>query len=221
MKLRNNIVAILFVSSFLGLNAQSSPLDEVKKLGINDLDKIFRILNAKSTEPRQRLFIMENLNILLLENSGSEKINYEVMQKLAGVYENNPEEGSSYNSTIRKKACIMLSQFDRGPYPEDAIEKIGSFIKKEKNVNVSETCIAALGNFPQNADPANKILLELLNKYVKKKKPGEDDEQIMSSIITSLGRLKQKSAYIPLMKVLESKYSTEIKNSAKEVLESY
>ena len=48
----------------------------------------------------------------------------------------------------------------------------------------------------------------------------EEDTELMLSVIEALGIFKSKSSYIPLMKLLDSKYSIEVKNNAKEVLES-
>ena len=59
----------------------------------------------------------------------------------------------------------------------------------------------------------------MLDSSLKKKFVSDDDIEIANAIIEVLGKFKKKQSYLTLLKVLDSKYPTDIKNKAKKTLE--
>jgi hypothetical protein len=195
--------------------------EEISKLGFKDLPILATHVENKKARPRFKILVMERMNIVLLENKSKLNENgKELIGILSNLLDNNPDSESSYYPMIRKKSCFMLGNFRKTNFEEDAYDRILQQIKNETNLEVTGTCLGVMVNFDNYKDKTNKILIELTKVLLKKKRLDDEDSDLMQSIINGFAELKFKSSYIPLMKVLDSKFPVEIKNSAKEVLET-
>ena len=92
-------------------------------------------------------------------------------------------------------------------------------IISESDGEIASTCIRVLGDFNSQKEDLNKFVNEVLKKSLKKKKFDEDDVELALASIEILDKFTMRQSYLTLMKVLSSKYPTEVKNSAKKTLE--
>lgn len=195
-------------------------LEEIQNLQIVDIPKIPNWIMDKKTIPRFKLMILEKLNILLLNNPDEITNQAQtLLPLLSDVKDNNKDNGSSYNYLIRKKSCLLLNHFNGTKYETESYEMIKNQIQNEDNSEVTATCIQVSSLFENKKDETNKILISMLDSSLKKKKITEDDVEKVATIIEVLQKFKKKQSYLTLLKVLDSKYPTEIKNKAKQILE--
>jgi hypothetical protein len=196
-------------------------LEEIQNIQIGDIKKISAWVNDKKTKPRFKVMILERLNILLLSNQENVSKNADdLLELLSGVKKNNKDDGSSYNFLLRKKTCLFLSYFNGTEREEDSYEMIKANISSEDNGDVAATCIQVIASYQSKKDETNKMLVRMLDSSIKKKAINDEDIEIASSIIDVLEKFKKKQSYLTLLKVLESKYPTDIKNKAKKTLET-
>ena len=114
----------------------------------------------------------------------------------------------------------MLGYLKKTSFRDEAYTKLHNQIISETSGDVAGTCITVISDFEERKDQTTKLLIGIIHTELKKKRVDEEDTELMLSVIEALGIFKSKSSYIPLMKLLDSKYSIEVKNNAKEVLES-
>lgn len=196
-------------------------LEEIQSIKISDIQKINSWMLDKKTKPRFKVMILEKLNILLLENPEELIANREQLFSLfKNINKNHKDKGSSYNYLLRKKNCLLLSQFKGTEKENDSYEQIKENILTEDNGEVAASCIQMSGSYENKKDETNKLLVKLLEPTLKKKKVNEEEIEIASAIVDVLGKLKKKQSYLPLLKVLDSSYPTDVKNKAKKTLET-
>lgn len=196
-------------------------LEEIQNIQIGDIKKIHGWMNDKKTKPRFKVMILEKLNILLLNNQEEVSNNGDALLKiLSEIKKNSKDDGSSYNYLLRKKSCLLLSYFNGTDKENESYEIIKKNISTEDNSEVAATCIQAIASYRGKIDLTNKILLGILDSSLNKKKMNEEDVEIANALIEVLDKFKKKQSYLTLLKVLESKYPTDIKNKAKKTLES-
>ncbi|MBP9886262.1 MAG: hypothetical protein KBF93_08185 [Leptospiraceae bacterium] len=205
---------------FIQIISAEPRLEEIQNLQIIDIPKIPNWIRDKKTIPRFKLMILEKLNILLLDNPDEITNQAQtLLQLLSDVKDNNKDNGSSYNYLIRKKSCLLLNHFNGTKYETESYEMMKNQIQNEDNSEVAATCIQVSSLFENKKDETNKILISMLDSSLKKKKITEDDVEKVATIIEVLGKFKKKQSYLSLLKVLDSKFPTEIKNKAKQILE--
>lgn len=202
-----------------GLVAEPS-LEEIQRIQISDLKKISLWMNDKKTKPRFKVMILEKLNILLLDHPEEvTKHSDELLDLFSNVKKNNKDDGSSYNFLLRKKACLFLSYFKGTEKEIESYERLQSTISTEDNGEVAATCIEVMSLYENKKEDTQKVLIRMLDSSLKKKFVSDDDIEIANAIIEVLGKFKKKQSYLTLLKVLDSKYPTDIKNKAKKTLE--
>jgi len=205
---------------FIQIGFAEPRLEEIQNLQITDIPKIPNWIKDKKTIPRFKLMILEKLNILLLNNPDEITNQAEtLLQLLSDAKDNNKDTGSSYNYLIRKKSCLLLNHFNDTKYEKESYEMIKNQFQSEDNSEVAATCIQVSSLFENKKDETNKTLISMLDSSLKKKKITEDDVEKVATIIEVLEKFKKKQSYLTLLKVLDSKYPTEIKNKAKRTLE--
>lgn len=196
-------------------------LEEIQSIKISDIQKINSWMLDKKTKPRFKVMILEKLNILLLENPEELIANKDQLFSLfRNINRNHKDKGSSYNYLLRKKNCLLLSQFKGTEKENDSYEQIKENILTEDNGEVAASCIQMSSSYENKKDETNKLLVKMLEPTLKKKRVNEEEIEIASAIIDVLDKFKKKQSYLPLLKVLESAYPGEIKNKAKKTLET-
>lgn len=208
---------LLFTTIILG----EPSLEEIQNIQIRDIKKISGWVNDKKTKPRFKVMILEKLNILLLGNQENvSKYSDDILELLSGVKKNNKDDGSSYNFLLRKKTCLFLSYFSGTEKEDQSYEMLKNHIISEDNGDVAATCIQVMDNYQNKKEDTNKMLVRILDSSLKKRAINDEDIEIADSIIDVLEKFKKKQSYLILLKVLESKYPTDIKNKAKKTLET-
>ncbi len=169
-------------------------LEEIQSIKISDIQKINSWMLDKKTKPRFKVMILEKLNILLLENPEELIANREQLFSLfKNINKNHKDKGSSYNYLLRKKNCLLLSQFKGTEKENDSYEQIKENILTEDNGEVAASCIQMSGSYESKKDETNKLLVKLLEPTLKKKKVNEEEIEIASAIVDVLGKLKKNN----------------------------
>lgn len=124
------------------------------------------------------------------------------------------------DKTLRKKICQNLSGFKNSSISEKAYSAAESIVQSEKESDVNLICVNSLLHLSSDRNKSCRILVHELKKLAAKNDIKNEDEVLLQKIIEVIGQQKFKGAYVSLMKILESGYSVQSKNSAKKVIES-
>jgi len=126
---------------------------------------------------------------------------------------------SSRRPILRETACISLIAFSSLPGSKNLLAPLGGVLGNQKEVSSVRLAAArALGRFSRDADEASDQLISALTKEMKSG-PGENII-LVAVIINSMGRLRSKKGFVPLMRVINSRFPTSCKRAAQRALEN-
>lgn len=196
-------------------------IEEIKNFQLKDLKMIPVWISDKNTTPRFKAMILERMNILFLENQ-NQLIPYSEEIKLifTNLASDNSNHQSSYGLIIRKKTCLMLGYFANTQLENEMYEITKTHIQNDSDNESVASCIRSLGVYTSKKEQTIKFVIKLLENSLKKKKINEEDIELATASIEIISNFKLKQSALVLMKILDSKYPTEVKNMAKKTLES-
>ena len=120
----------------------------------------------------------------------------------------------NYDPIVRRAACNSMANFRTSKHAELAIDALTNPLVNDADYLVVVECARALGTFKSQKSKATLAILKRLRVEVRKNTTKTDDYATMSAMVESLGKLGDKKAYIPLMKVLQSRHPSNIKRMA-------
>ncbi|MCX7998512.1 MAG: hypothetical protein N3A69_06095 [Leptospiraceae bacterium] len=207
---------------FLYHSLLSSPsIEEIQSYDLKDLTTVLIWIKDKSITPRFKVLILERLNILLLENQNQIQNHQEEMKLFfEELSKNNSNHNSSYGLIMRKKICLMFSYFNNTPIENEMYEMLKTHIQNDSDNESVASCVRSLGVYSSKKENSVKFVSKLIEATLKKKKITEEDIEMTTASIELMSSFKLKQSILILMKILDSKYPTEVKNFAKKTLES-
>jgi hypothetical protein len=219
--MKNFYLFIIFLLTSCFLLFASPSVEDIQSLSLKDMKKIESWLKDKNTSPRFRVMILEKINILLLENKNN-LLEYgnTLLDLFSYLFKENIGQGSSYSLVLRKKTCLMLGYFNSTEHKSNAYELLKTEIELDSDGDVASACIRSLGEYVEKKDESVKFINKLLDSSLKKKKITDEDIEVAQTCLELYGKFKMKQSILTLMKILDSKYPTEIKNLSKQILES-
>lgn len=213
------ILLLLFYQTNTLLSGPS--VEEIQSLQLKDFKNIPIWIKDKNLTPRFKVMILERLNILILENQ-NQLVSYQ--EEIKSIFNNlasdNSNQGSSYSLIIRKKTCLMLGYFSGTELETEMYEILKTHIQNDSDNESVASCIRSLGAYTSKKEQSVKFVTKLLENTLKKKKVTEEDTEMATASIEVFEAFKLKQSVLILMKILDSKYPTEVKNLAKKTLES-
>ncbi len=121
---------------------------------------------------------------------------------------------------LRAEACGALAQFAGLAESEKLIEPLGKVIQNtEEREEVRLAAAGALGKFSRDAGIATDQLVLALNKELERGPVG-DNVNVTTAIIISIGVLHDKRSFVPLMRVIQSRFPTYTKRESQRALEN-
>jgi len=121
---------------------------------------------------------------------------------------------------LRLEACGALSQFVGLAESEKLIEPLGRVVQnREEHEEVRLSAARALGRFYKDSGLATDQLVVALNKELEAG-PSSENVSVATAIIISIGALHDKRAFVPLMRVIQSRFPTYTKREAQRSLEN-
>lgn len=196
-------------------------VEEIQSIKLSDMKKIHAWVKDKNTSPRFRVMILERINILLLENRNElGEHGSALLELFSSIIKENMGQSSSYTLVIRKKTCLMLGYFHRTEVESDAYELVKTQVESDSDGDASGACIRSLGEFGDRKEQSVKFINKILENSLKKKKITEDDVEVANASLEIFSKYKMKQSSLVLMKILDSKYPNDVKNTAKKILES-
>lgn len=206
----------MLASSAANLHAQKlsdSLTSFIKSSEVRHLETLSRIFADRSVADKARVLAAEKLiELYSAKPADSEKYAEKVLA--------NAEIAAADNKTImRTYTCHLLDKFANSAKSDKAFAIAKALIPKEVDAETASTCAKALGKFQKQAVEASDILLTRLELFLQQQYHQKNEIKYLKSVIESLGHLKQKKAYLPLMKILQSQYADDVKKTAETAME--
>jgi len=148
------------------------------------------------------------------ENFPAEKLYRPVIRSLE------PEPDVQDHHVLREEAARALGSMHWLRDAEAFIPPLGRTARDpEEHVDVRRAAAEALGKFRENSRLASETLVKVLDAAIENG-PNADNVRVLTAVVASLGMLREKTAFVPLMRVVNSGFPVTVKRRAEQSLEN-
>lgn len=130
-----------------------------------------------------------------------------------------PQTQVPEHHVLRENACQALARFGDLPESEKLIAPLGKVLKEDSHEEVRLACARALSRFFKDAPAATQELVNALNSEIEKG-PQADNVTVTTAVVRALGGLRDRRSFVPLMRVIQSRFPTSTKREAQRALEN-
>lgn len=121
---------------------------------------------------------------------------------------------------LREEAARSLGRMHWLPDADAFIPALGRTAgDPQEHEDVRRAAAEALGLFKENARLASEALVQVLDAEIERG-PSGDNVRVMTAVVASLGSLREKTAFVPLMRVVNSSFPVTVKRRAEQSLEN-
>jgi len=214
-----NIIKKLLLLGIFVISIFVYPINfSVDSADVKDISKLIWLIKQSNSNSSLTIKAMRRLGSLYkIHYLNLTKKEKEIIDTLSLILKK-----QSNNASIRKESCITLQYFENSEYAHLAIQSLREVIMKDKNTDVSTACVYSLSQYPRKGRLASRALLKKFTidlKHARKQKITKDNIKMAKAIIKALATLKQKQAFIPLMKIIQSSYPVSVKRLAENAIE--
>lgn len=130
-----------------------------------------------------------------------------------------PQTQMADHHILREVACQALARFSDLPESEKLVAPLGKVLKEDSHEEVRLACARALSRFFKDAPTATQELVNALNSEIEKG-PQADNVTVTTAVVRALGGLRDRRSFVPLMRVIQSRFPTSTKREAQRALEN-
>jgi HEAT repeat protein len=206
--------AIFLVLPVTAVAADSRPeiLDRIRDYDLRHSDLLVRIVKDPETLRYAKVRALEKMSILYRQ-SGKEG------ELVATRYLDGISAGLQHKSPdVRETACTAVVVFSESAVAPQMVNATVKQLREETNPKVIEACARSLRQYPKEAAVIVPALLVRLDKYLTEFQDSTADERALQQICQTLAVMKDRKSFIPLLKLLQSRYSESVKSAAQEAI---
>lgn len=213
----------VFVFSFLVclpgvLAAQDISPTYFNRITLDGVDELARALSDPEIAIEQKQLAVNRIGELARQLPNSNVSPSKLYNPLLGALR--PEKDVVDHHVLRLAICNALRNFSDLDGSSQLIGPLGRVLMDaDEHEDVRSAAARALASFRKDQNAAAEALISALNKELERG-PGPNNIGVTSVICRSLGSLRDKRAFVPLMKVVQSSFPNQTKSNAKTALES-
>ena len=212
-------ILILFFLALPGmLAAQDISPTYFNRITLDGVDELARALSDPEIAIEQKQLAVNRLGELARQLPNSKVPPSRLYNPLLGALR--PEKNVQDHHVLRMAICNALRNFSDLEGSSQLIGPLGRVLMdQDEHEEVRAAAARALASFRKDQQAAADALITALNKELERG-PGPKNISVTSVICISLGSLRDKRAFVPLMKVVQSTFPNQTKSNAKTALES-
>ncbi len=199
-------------------------------------------LLAESTRPeildRIRDYDMRHSDLLVKIVRDAETLRYakvRALEKMSVIYRQSKAEGETVatryldglnlglankNPDVREAACTAAIVFRESTIAPKLVQSVAAALKEELNPAVIYACAHSLAVYTTYADVIVPALLSRVERYLTDFQNSSTDEKALREVCLTLREMRARKAFIPLLKVLQSRYDEDVKSAAQEAIQA-
>lgn len=197
-------------------------------------------LPADSTRPeildRIRDYDMRHSDLLVKIVRDTETLRYakvRALEKMSVIYRQSKADGETVapryleglnlglankNPDVREAACTAGIVFTESAIAPKLVHSIAAALNEEINPAVIYACAHTLAVYSHHADVIVPALLSRVERYLTDFQNSSSDEKALREVCLALKEMRARKAFIPLLKVLQSRYDESVKSAAQEAI---
>lgn len=208
--------AFFFCLPLAAVMADTRPeiLDRIRDYDMRHSDLLVKIVKDPETLRYAKVRALEKMSVIYRQ-SGKEG------ESVATRYLDGISAGLQHKSPdVREAACTALVVFSESAVAQQIVSSAVKTLRDESNPQVIEACARSLRQYPKEAAVIAPALLVRLDKYLTEFQDSDADERALRQICQALGVMKFRKSFIPLLKLLQSRYDEDVKSAAQEAIQA-
>jgi HEAT repeat protein len=208
------LLAIFLLLPLTAVAADSRPeiLDRIRDYDMRHSDLLVKIVKDPETLRYAKVRALEKMSVIYRQ-SGKEG------ELVATRYLDGISAGLQHKSPdVRQAACTAVVVFSESAVAPQMVNATVKQLREETNPKVIEACARSLRQYPKEAAVIVPVLLVRLDKYLTEFQDSKADERALRQICQTLAVMKDRKSFIPLLKLLQSRYSESVKSAAQEAI---
>ena len=210
------ILAFLISPSFLA--AQEISATYFNRITLDGVDELAKALSDPAIKLEQKQLAVNRMGELARQLPGSNVSPSRLYNPLLGALR--PQNNVKDHHVLRIAICEALRNFANQEGSSNLVGPLSRVLSDpDEHEDVRTSAARTLAEFRKDSSAAADALIDALNKEVARG-PNANNIGVTSAICVALGALREKKAFVPLMKVVQSAFPNQTKSNAKTALES-
>lgn len=182
------------------------------------VEELTRLLSDPSVRIEEKSNAVDRLGVLARQLYNSDFPPEKLYNPMLGAL--TPRSEEPYHHVLRIHICQALGNFWNLKGGQDLIPALGRRLQDlQEHEEVRIAAALSLGKFRNQSEMAAQELLGALDKEVERG-PQSDNITVVTAVVQGLGSLGDKRAFVPLMKIIKSRFPAGVKKEAQRSLES-
>ena len=196
----------------------SAAVNAINRIPLEGSEELDRALADPAISVTDKRYAIRRLGQLSGQLQGSGYSPSKLYNPLLGVLTPQPSVQDHY--LLREAACNALANFAKLDGSEQLVGPLGKILRNgDEREEVRMAAARTLGQFSNNSTAATEQLVAALDQEMDRG-PTPTNVNLATGIVASLGRLGDKRSFVPLMRVIKSRFPTQTKRRAEESLDS-
>lgn len=189
-------------------------IDRIRDYDMRHSDLLVRIVKDPETLRYAKVRALEKMSVIYQQSGKQgEQVAYRYLVGIsAGLAHKSPD--------VREAACAAVGVFSESAIAPQLASTIAKTLRDELHPGVIATCARSLQVFSKEAATITPALLAQLDRYLAELRDNSADERALRELCRALKAMKQRKSFIPLLKLLQSRYSESVKREAQEAIQA-
>ncbi len=215
--MRLSLALVFGVVSAGGIFADSTRpeiLDRIRDYDLRHTDLLVKIVKDPETLRYAKVRALEKMSVIYQQSKAEG-------ETVATRYLDGINVGLVHKSPdVREAACNAAIVFKESVVAPQMAMSVAKALKEENAPTVIYACAHTIGVYTKAADLAVPALLAKIEKYLADFQDSPEDEKALREVCHSLAIMKARKSFIPLLKLLQSRYDEDVKGAAQEAIQS-
>jgi HEAT repeat protein len=207
-------LAVVFLLSFSTVFAEARPeiLDRIRDYDMRHSDLLVKIVKDPETLRYAKVRALEKMSVIYRQSKAEG-------ETVASRYLDGISAGLAHKSPdVREAACTAAIVFKESGIAPALVGYLTRALKEENSAVVIYACAHTLASFKKHSEAIVPALLAKVEKYLADYYDSSEDEKALAEVCRALGVMKARKSFIPLLKVLQSRYDEDVKSVAQEAI---
>ena len=208
------ISAVVAIGGIAADSSRPEILDRIRDYDMRHSDLLVKIVKDPETLRYAKVRALEKMSVIYQQSKAEG-------ETVATRYLDGINTALVHKSPdVREAACNAAIVFKESTVAPQIAVSVAKALKEENAPTVIYACAHTIGVYTKSADLAVPALLAKVEKYLTDFQDGSEDEKALREVCHSLAIMKARKSFIPLLKLLQSRYDEDVKAAAQEAIQS-
>jgi hypothetical protein len=196
--------------------ARPEILDRIRDYDMRHSDLLVKIVRDHETLRYAKVRALEKMSVIYRQaKTEGEQGAPKYLEGISlGLAHNAPD--------VREAACNAGIVFKDSAIAAALVAALTKALKEEQHPAPIYACARALSSYTKEkeAELIVPVLLAKLDQYLKNFQDDAENERALREVCHALGVMKARKSFIPLLKILQSRYGEDVKEVAQESIQA-